>query len=278
MEERNLGWNASARANAAQRWRAQSAAMGRGLTEAIVAAAQVAPGMDVLDVACGTGEPAISLAAAMNGAGSVIGIDISPSPLEIAKERAAERGLTNVKFQQADAQQLPFAEGSFDRVTCRLGVMFFGDTQRAFAEMRRVLRPGGRIALLAWGPMEQPYFETTIGMVRRVLPELELPASGRAMFKFGDKEKFADDLRHAGFGKLQVEVPRVPWNWPGRPEELWAYFQDVTVPFRPLLEAVPGERRGELDAAVVREIGKYFDGNEVRFEAVITIATAVKET
>jgi ubiquinone/menaquinone biosynthesis C-methylase UbiE len=109
----NTDWNSFGRANASQKWRKQSAAMGSDMTRAIVEAAQVQPGMRVLDVACGTGEPAISLATLLAGSGEVVGVDISPAPLKIAEERAAQRNLTNAIFKQADAHHLPFADNSF---------------------------------------------------------------------------------------------------------------------------------------------------------------------
>jgi ubiquinone/menaquinone biosynthesis C-methylase UbiE len=123
--QENADWNSFGRANASQKWRRQSAAMGNDMTRAIVAAAQVQPGMRVLDIACGAGEPAISIAQLLAGSGDVVGIDISPSPLKIAAERATQRGLPNITFQQADAHELPFPDNSFDRITSRLGVMFF---------------------------------------------------------------------------------------------------------------------------------------------------------
>jgi ubiquinone/menaquinone biosynthesis C-methylase UbiE len=156
-------WNSFGRANASQKWRRQSAAMGNDMTQAIVEAASVQPGMRVLDIACGTGEPAISLAALLAGGGDVVGVDISPAPLKIAEDRAAQRGLANIIFQQADAHHLPFAESSFDCITSRLGVMFFSDLPRALSEMHRVLKPAGKAILLVWGPMDQPYFKRLLG-------------------------------------------------------------------------------------------------------------------
>ncbi|HEY2170727.1 MAG TPA: methyltransferase domain-containing protein, partial [Candidatus Angelobacter sp.] len=174
-------WNSFGRANASQKWRRQSAAMGSDMTRAIVAAAQVQPGMRVLDIACGTGEPAISIAELLARSGVVVGVDISPAPLKIAEERATQRGLTNASFRQADAHHLPFTDNSFDCITSRLGVMFFSDLPRALSEMHRVLKPKGRTILLVWGPMDQPYFHSTIGTVLRMLPEAVMPESGRKM-------------------------------------------------------------------------------------------------
>lgn len=267
-------WNAFARVNAAQRWRQQSAAMGRHMTERIVAEAQVEPGLRVLDVACGTGEPAISIALLLKGAGLVFGIDISPEPLRVAAQRARERRLVNVSFQQADVHSLPFADGSFDRVTSRLGVMFFSDLPRALCEMHRVLKPGGRVTLLAWGPMEQPYFKSTIGTILRAAPGSALPASGKQMFRFGQPGALAAALQQAGFSGIEEAFPVVPWSWPGAPEEVWDYFQEVTVPFKPLFAAIPEEKRGMVKAEVLREIGRFYDGAEVNFTATICLASA----
>jgi ubiquinone/menaquinone biosynthesis C-methylase UbiE len=267
-------WNAFARAQAAQRWRRQSAAMGRPMTEAVVAAAKVEPGMRVLDVACGTGEPAISLALLLQGTGLVFGIDISSEPLKLAAQRARQRGLGNVAFQQADVHNLPFSNGQLDRVTCRLGVMFFSDPPRALREMRRMLKPSGRITLLAWGPMQQPYFESTIGVILRTVPGSLLPASGQKMFRFGEARGMAAALAEAGFSAIEEQFRVVPWSWPGTPEEVWDYFQEVTVPFRPLIDAIPSPQRARVQAEVLEAIRHYYDGTQVNFTATICLASA----
>lgn len=269
-------WNSFGRANASQKWRRQSAAMGNDMTQAIVEAARVQPGMRVLDIACGTGEPAISLATVLAGDGEVFGIDISPAPLKIAEERAAQRGITNARFQLADAHHLPFADNSFDCITSRLGIMFFSDLPRALNEMRRVLKPSGRAILLVWGPFNQPYFHTTIGTVLRMLPNAAMPESGRKVFSLADEDKLTQALYQAGFSQAKEELVTVPWTWLGTPEEVWEYFQDVAVPFASLLQSIPAERRPEINAAVLKAIGGYYDGTSIKFTATVNIAVAVK--
>ncbi len=248
--------------------------MGQAMTQTIAAETRAEPGMHVLDVACGTGEPSITIAQLLAESGLVVGVDISSEPLKIAAQRARERGFTNVCFQQADVQALPFADGSFDRVACRLGVMFFADLSKALGEMHRVLKRGGRVTLLAWGPMEQPYFETTIGTILRVVPGAVLPDASKPMFKFGRREVLSGALQEAGFSVIKEEFPVVPWTWPGTPEEVWDYFQQVTVPFRPLLNAIPQELRSQVDAEVLRSIGRYYDGRQVNFTATVCLVSA----
>jgi len=265
-------WNSPARLNTAERFRTQSAEMGSAVTDAVVEAARLAPGLRVLDVGCGSGEPAISIATRLQGTGMVTGIDLAAAPLEVARLRARKLGFKNVEFRQGDVHALDFASASFDRVTSRLGVMFFSDLHGALREMRRVLRPGGQVVLLAWGPMEQPYFERTIGTVRKLRPELEIPATALSMFRFGKSGTLRWALEEAGFRGVEEETQDLPWDWRGSPQELWEYFRGVTVPFRPLLEAVEGDV--EVEQSVLIALGQDYDGRHVRCQAQMVVATA----
>jgi ubiquinone/menaquinone biosynthesis C-methylase UbiE len=268
-------WNSFARANASQRWRQLSAAMGSDATRALVAEARISPGLQVLDVASGTGEPAISIATSMNGSGRVLATDISEAPLKIARQRAEQRGLTNIDFTIADATALPFQDQTFDRITSRLGVMFFPDPKKAISEFHRTLKPNGQVSLLAWGPIDQPYFSSTIGVVQKKL-ELSLPASGLKMFKFAEPDLLDQFFTEAGFTDIDSRIVCLDWTWLGTPQDVWDYFQDVTVPFKPLLDQIPETRRPEIDAEVVNEITRYRDGECIRFGAQFVLATARK--
>jgi len=130
------------------------------------------------------------------------------------------------------------------------------------------------VTLLAWGPMQQPYFESTIGTILRVLPGATLPASGKQMFRFGEAGVLAEALEEAGFYRIEEEFRVVPWSWPGTPEEVWEYFQEVTVPFKPLFEAVPQAQREKVNAEVLERIRRYYDGTQVNFTATICLASA----
>lgn len=261
---------------ASERWRLQSAAMGKPATDALVAEAMIAPGLHVLDIASGTGEPAISIASALGNTGQVVATDISADPLEIARARAQQRELTNIEFQQADAHLLPFPNTAFDRVTSRLGIMFFANPERAFAELLRVLKPGGRFSLLAWGPMEQPYFQTTIQTILQTIPGSTVPSSGLGMFRYGQPKTLADQLRAVGFASATIRSEVLPWTWKGAPDDFWSYFQDVTAPFKPLLKSVPAEQKAKLDEAVIRALEAYDRGGKIEFTATFTVGSATK--
>lgn len=275
-ESPSSDWNSFARTNASQRWRKPSATMGRAMTEAIVAEAQIVPHLRVLDVASGTGEPAISIATALKSTGMVTATDISAEPLAIGEQRARERNLSNIRFRVADVHALPFPDSSFERVTCRLGVMFFSELPRALNEIHRVVTKDGRITLLAWGPMQQPYFDVTIGTVLRHLPTAVVPASAATMFKFGAPGTLSKAFQDAGFQNIEERQCDVPWNWPGPPEDFWLYFQDVTVPFKPLLQSIPDPQRDEINAAVLKELHARYDGTQIHFQAQIVQLSATK--
>jgi SAM-dependent methyltransferase len=119
-----------------------------GAGETLVEAASIEPGMDVLDVGCGTGNATIP--AAKLGAG-VTGLDASPGLIEIARELGAD-AMVEVDWVVGDAQALPFEDDSFDRVVSIFGHMFAPDHRAAAEELKRVCRPGGRIAIACWTP------------------------------------------------------------------------------------------------------------------------------
>jgi SAM-dependent methyltransferase len=270
-------WGSSFRLTAAEKWRAKSAAMGRDVTETLVEYAQPRPGMRVLDLASGTGEPAITLASRIEAAGQVTALDLSADLLAIAAERARQRGFTNVSIQQADAQTLPFPDNRYDLATCRFGVMFFLDVERALRELHRVLKPGARACFVARGPQEQPYFATTIGIVHRYIGGPLLAPGGPDPFRFARPGSLSEALKKSGFANPQEETRAVPWTWPGPVEEAWEQQQAIATPFLPLLKRVPTEKWPEINAEVHAAIRKYEENGAIKFGATIVLASAQKQ-
>lgn len=126
----------------------------------IIAEAGIEPGETVLDIAGGSGNPSVSIALSMAGDGMVVCTDLTPAMLETARGRADHLDLTILRFTAADMIALPFPDATFDCVTCRFGIMFPEDRVSAAREALRVLKPGGRIAYVVWGPYDQnpPFF------------------------------------------------------------------------------------------------------------------------
>ncbi|MGO9084946.1 MAG: class I SAM-dependent methyltransferase [Candidatus Sulfotelmatobacter sp.] len=269
-------WGNQFRLVASEKWKAKSAAMGQPVTDALVEYAQPVPGMRVLDLASGTGEPAISLASRVGPEGHVTALDLSPDLLEIAAQRAQARGLNHLVTQQADAHHLPFPADSFDLATSRFGVMFFRDPQLALREVFRVLRPEARACFLAWGPFDQPYWQSMMGVVHRHVGGLLLQPGGPDPFRFAEPGSLSAVLRSAGFRHVDEETRTLPWTWPGPVEEVWEQAQAVAVPFRPMLERVPQERWPQIHAAVHAAVRRYSDGEKIAFGATVVLASGKK--
>jgi len=266
-------WGSSFRLVAAEKWKAKSAAMGNAVTAALVEYSRPLPDMRVLDLASGTGEPAISLAQRVGPQGSVTAVDQSSELLDIAAERARNKKLSNFTIQQADAHHLPFAGQSFDLATCRFGVMFFSDAERALAELRRVLKPGARACFAAWGPMEQPYWQTTMKIVHRHVGGAMLQPGGADLFRFSVPGSLSKALSASGFHEVEESTQHLPWTWPGDAEEVFEYAWAVAAPFRPMLERVRVEEWPVIRAEATAAIERYRVGDEIRFGADVVLAS-----
>ncbi len=266
-------WGSRYRLIAAENWKAKSAAMGGAVTEALVEYSQPVAGMAVLDLASGTGEPAISLAGRVGPEGSVVAVDQSSELLEVAAERARQRKLANLTTRQADAHKLPFPDRSFDLATCRFGVMFFADAVGALAELRRVLKPGARACFAAWGPIEQPYWQTTMKIVQRHVGCAMLAEGGENPFRFSAPGSLSKALRRAGFQEVEESTRNLPWTWLGDAEEVFEYACTLSVPFRPMLERVPEQIWPAIRAEARAAIERYRVGNEIRFGADVVFAS-----
>ena len=254
-----------------EKWKTQSAVMGSGVTEALVEYAAPRPGMQVLDLASGTGEPGISLAHRVLPSGSITAVDLSADSLEVAAQRARNKNLSNFSIRPADAQQLPFPDRSFDLATCRFGVMYFADVNRALEELRRVLKPGARACFAAWGSLDQPYWQTTMKIVHRhVGGDL---VQGPDPFRFAARGSLSKAMDAAGFRDVEEFERTVPWIWRGSAEEVFEYATAAAIPFRAMLDRVPAGKWPAIRDEVYAAINQYRVGDEIRFGAVILLAS-----
>lgn len=190
------------------------------IAEEFVERLSIASGMNILDVACGTGNTA--LPAARRGA-HVTGVDIAPNLLERARERASAEGL-RVKFDEGDAEHLPYADAEFDLVLSMFGAMFAPRPEQVAAEFGRVCRPGGRIAMANWTPagMAGKMFALTA----RYLPP---PEGIPAPVLWGDEE-----VVRKRFSEIASRIDTVPrtinMEFPFPPREVVQLFREYFGP------------------------------------------------
>jgi len=174
------------------------------LGHAAMAALQPSAGEHVLDIGCGSGETSLGLAAAVAPGGQVTGVDISRPMLEVARRRA--EGIAALRFIEADAQTYPFAPATFDAVFSRFGVMFFADPAGAFGNVRKALKPGGRLAFVCWrAPSENPIMVLPMMAAAPFLPAVEPPdPTAPGPFAFADPDRVRGILTKAGFSDIQI--------------------------------------------------------------------------
>ena len=163
--------------------------------DALLAAAALQVGERVLDVACGTGLVATRASAAVGATGSVVGTDLSARMVEAAAQRAAEANATSVRFARMDAEALELPDASVDVALCALGLMYVPEPERALAEMRRVLKPGGRLALAVWGERPACGWSSVFAIVDAEVQSEVCPL----FFRFGARGALALACDHAGF-------------------------------------------------------------------------------
>ncbi len=146
----------------------------------------------VLDVAAGTGEPGLTIAGMLTG-GKVISTYLSEGMLAIADESAAKRGIKNFETVVGDVSELPFADNTFDALSCRMGFMFFPDMLLAAKEMVRVLKPGGKMAASVWsGPDKNFWFTAATSIINKNIDLPSLPPGSPGMFRCAAPGLMAD--------------------------------------------------------------------------------------
>jgi ubiquinone/menaquinone biosynthesis C-methylase UbiE len=214
-------------------------------------------GDTVLELAAGVGETGFEAATIIGQSGRLITSDLSPAMLEAARRRGAELGVTNVEYRVIDAEHIELDDDSVDGVLCRFGYMLVADPAAAFAETRRVLRPGGRLTLAVWGALERnPFFSIiAISLVQRghIPPPEPPPAPGP--FSMASAEGVERLLRGAGFGEVRTEEVLGRFVLPDGDEYL-SLIADTAGPialaFRGLAESERAAVRTDVEASLRR--------------------------
>jgi SAM-dependent methyltransferase len=176
-----------------------------GYHQPFMEAARIASADDVLDAGCGTGETTRD-AARLAPRGTALGIDLSAAMLAVARQRATDERLANVRFEQGDAQIHPFRAASIDVVISRTAAMFFGDHTRAFANLRRSLRDGGRLVLLTWQPLARNEWLQEISRALSAGRPPQLPPPGVGPFSLSEPDRIRDLLAAAGFDEIEARA------------------------------------------------------------------------
>jgi ubiquinone/menaquinone biosynthesis C-methylase UbiE len=242
--------------------------------EALLNALNVCPGESVLDVAAGTGEPGLTLARRQLGEVTITGTDTAQSMVDVAQQKAAREGFSNIIFRCMPAESLDFPEASFDKLLCRFGLMFFGDPHMALSEMQRVLRSGGRVALSVWGaPEHNPTMSWYHRAFRGRIPDNLLPPLHKVT-GFGDPLFLEKMMVDAGFRDVEISQREVVFRFPSF-DDFWNLLEASAV-LKTQFEALPKEEWPLIptDIASWAEVHRAASGLEIPHGYLL--ATGVK--
>lgn len=215
----------------------------------------------VLDVAAGTGEPGLTIASILNG-GKVFITDLSDDMLEIARENALRREINNIETRACDVCELPFADNTFDAISCRFGFMFFPDMLLASKEMVRVLKPGGRIATSVWNVPEKNFWITAIlGTINKKM-ELPAPPPGApGMFRCAKDDLISGLFLQAGLKNISVKEVTGKLNCKTT-DVYWKAMNEVAAPVVSALSKADEAMKERIKREVFNVINQeYSDGN-----------------
>jgi SAM-dependent methyltransferase len=226
-----------------------------------------------LDIGCGVGATALAMGRRLGPSGHVLGVDLSAPMLAAATARARDEDLTSVSFAVGDAQTYAFELGAFDAAISRFGVMFFDDPVAAFANIRRALRPGGRLAFAAWRAPEDNPFMTAGARVARTyqpdLPRYQPDAPGQ--FGLARPEYINEVLSAAGWSHVEARA----WDAPGvLPQDDLTAFVTQLGPSAGVLRALPEAERAEAAAKIVAAYAPFVRDGAARFDMACWLVTA----
>ena len=236
-------------------------AFGMDVSAWLIDALQLQPGQRVLELAAGPGDTGFMAAELIRPGGTLITSDAAEAMLEVARARADQLGIDNVEFKRLELEWIDLETASVDAVLCRWGVMLIVDPEAAAHEMRRVVKPGGRLAVAVWDAPERNPWATVPG---RALVELGLAEppdpSAPGMFALAAPGRLKELLEGAGFQDVHVDGVDVRRTNDGLPSYIKETL-DLSTPFRRVYEGLSEDDRSAVADKIAAALGPFIDSD-----------------
>ena len=248
------------------------------ITTRMLDLAQLKVGDTLLDIACGTGEPAIPAAQRVGSKGKVIATDWVADMVAFAHDKASAQGISNIEFRVIDGEALDIASASVDAVTIRWGLMFMPDPDACVARAYQALKPGGRIVIANWaGPGQTPWASVAFGAIKKHIAIPPPPPGATGLYSFADPARNRTLLESAGFQSVSVEELTVPVIDVENGAEYFAWVKDMAGPIASLFASLASDVQSkvEQDAAIDAQAQSEVSGR-VRLSGATWIATGLK--
>ena len=266
-------WESAATGWAKRRGQLQRSAMpvSRWLVDAI----RPQPGQRVLELAAGPGDTGLLAAELIEPGGTLISSDFAEPMLDAARARARELGVDNAEFCVIDAESIDLEVASLDAVLCRWGYMLMADPATALRETRRVLRPGGRVALAVWTAEDRnPWIAPALRELARVTGVPPPDPDAPAMFALAAPQKLERLLADAGFTEILIEPLDFEQSY-GDFEDWWATTLDLSVPLAVAYHELDERQQQDFRRTLALELGRFADDEgRLVFPARTLVASA----
>lgn len=243
--------------------------------DAIIKALNIKSNDIVLDIASGTGEPAFSIAVIARS-GEVYATDLSEEMLALARFYADERDINNIEFKVADVSNLPFKDNFFDKISCRMGFMFFPDMQLAANEMFRVCRSGGKVAICVWAASEHnDWYTVMLKVLSNYIQLPQQPAGAPGMFRCAKPEFVKQLFENAGFKNVKEESLSGKVDY-GTVENYWLNRTEISESIVSLLSKVDEATRNKIKDDLFAECNNKLTNGRLTFNYSALVISAEK--
>lgn len=247
---------------------------GAGVTVVMLSGLSLGSGDRILELACGTGAAGLSAARAVGAEGMVTLSDVAPDMAAIAADRATELGLANVATAVLDIEQIEMPDETYDAVLCREGLMFAVDPARALGEVRRVLKPAGRVSVAVWAERERnPWLGVLFDALSAELGFVVPPPGIPGPFSLSEPGHLRELFDDAGFLDIDIVEVDNPLRAPDF-DSWWARVSAMAGPLAKVLESLPPETLGSLITRLRDLVGPYRDGAGLALPGVAVVVTA----
>jgi SAM-dependent methyltransferase len=220
----------------------------QAVTARMLDLAQINVGSSVLDIAGGTGEPAIPAAGRVGPSGKVIATDWVADMVDFARSKADKQGLTNIEFRVIDGEAIDVASGSIDAVTIRWGLMFMPNPDDCISRAYQALKPGGRIVIANWaGPDKTPWASVALGAIKKHVDIPAPPPGATGLYSFADPARNQALLTHAGFTSVTIEELNVPVIDVDNGADYFTWVKEMAGPIASLYASLAPEIQMKVD-------------------------------
>ena len=259
------------------KYRVLIAQMFAPLTSALVEEARIGIGQEVLDIGGGSGEPSLTISRIVGPTGSVMFTDPVAGMVEIAQAEAGRRGLTNIHFRQCSADDLPFADRTFDGAVGRLSAMFFVDPVTGVREAMRVILEDGYLSFAVWGPKEaNPFFSTVTDVIDRFVEVPRQDPDAADAFRFAVPGKLAGILDNAGAKNVIERQLNFQIKAEISFEQFWQLRTEMSETLREKMAGLAPGQLPTIKQAVADAARRYFVSGTMNFPAKALIVSGRK--